>query len=160
MRINVSRSSSSSALQRAQRSGEVYRFFDALDVTLKVSRNIYRIFDPLLRTRGITRTHRSPTWRGSAPRIREIKFLWNVIRLHDFIGWAAGDIESHEYLKIRPARPRVRANFPQIIILLAPIKRTFKRPTRPPRVVATFLAAFKYPTSIYYSHFAAWNFSH
>lgn len=69
--------------------------------------------------------------RSSPARIREIKFLWNVIRLHDFIGWAAGDIELHEYLKIRP---REGANFPQIIILLAPIKRSFKRAAR--RVVS------------------------
>lgn len=50
-----------------------------------------------------------------------------MIRLHDFIGRAAGDIESHEYLRYTPAF-RVGRISPEIIILLAPLNVLFKRP--------------------------------
>lgn len=49
-----------------------------------------------------------------------------MIRLHDFIGWAAGNIESHEYLKIRP---RPSGEFPLNYYPFSSIKRTFKRPS-------------------------------
>jgi len=49
-----------------------------------------------------------------------------VIRLHDFIGWAAGNIESHEYLKIRP---HPSGEFPLNYYPFSSIKRTFKRPS-------------------------------
>lgn len=50
-----------------------------------------------------------------------------MIRLHDFIGRAAGDIESHEYLRCTFAF-RVGRISPEIIILLAPLNVLFKRP--------------------------------